>query len=289
MYWFHALLVTVFAFLASTDSLSAAAHSGQRKTGLTKSSTTAIVSNAKRSLRFNDKENGVVGGEDIIEGRGGGKLSDYFGRFGGMKSKMLQWARAGKSDDFSNKNYKHNKQFQEALLDISLKKMTSTSEIWRRMGFEKLKTIDDVYAAHATDAFQLYMRYARHFDDAALKNNVKHKTPIPVISDDVTYAEATARISRWRLDDRPADYVKAALRLDNLSPAALLERQYFDLYVIFLKSKTNRMFSAGESKEKVESFVKTALNLNSMSPEDIPTTIGKYYSYLLVPKARTLD
>ncbi|EEY55776.1 secreted RxLR effector peptide protein, putative [Phytophthora infestans T30-4] len=104
MYWFHALLVTVFAFLASTDSLSAAAHSGQRKTGLTKSSTTAIVSNAKRSLRFNDKENGVVGGEDIIEGRGGGKLSDYFGRFGGMKSKMLQWARAGKSDDFVIEN-----------------------------------------------------------------------------------------------------------------------------------------------------------------------------------------
>ncbi|EEY55773.1 secreted RxLR effector peptide protein, putative [Phytophthora infestans T30-4] len=77
MHLCRALLVTVFAFLASTDSLSAAAHSGQIERSLTKSSTTAIASE-QRSLRLNDKANGMVGGEDTIEGRGGGKLSDYF-------------------------------------------------------------------------------------------------------------------------------------------------------------------------------------------------------------------
>ncbi|KAI9984546.1 hypothetical protein PInf_005904 [Phytophthora infestans] len=246
----------------------------------------------------------MVGSEDIIEGRGGGKLSDYFGKSGGMKKKMLHWARAGKADDFvienlnlkglsghalkSNKNYKHFEQFQEALLDISLKKMTPTSDIWRRMGLEKLKTIDDVEAAQSTDAFLLYVRYARHFDAAALKNNIKHKTAIPVISDDVTFAEALARLTVWKMDDRPANYVKAALRLDNLSPTALLERQYFDLYVNFFKGKAIRMYRGGETKEDVDSFVKTALSLNSMPPENIPASIDRFYKFVLDPNALSL-
>ncbi|KAL3663404.1 hypothetical protein V7S43_011809 [Phytophthora oleae] len=234
------LLLTALALLISAD--------------FTASTAPRLNSNG-RALR-------VTKEEDDEERAGlAAKLSDLITKFSSKEQQVVRWADAQKTDEFVldafklkgltgdrlklNKNYKYFEQFKKIKesdqITAWIKAETSTSAVWRTSGLGNVRTIDEILAVEPTEAFQMYTRFLERYDSAVILKAHKAKTPIPVISDDLTWAEKTVRAANWVATGRSRAFAKAALGLDKLTPAELAKTKNFEFYLIFLHGRLAKL------------------------------------------------
>ncbi|KAK1943322.1 hypothetical protein P3T76_004718 [Phytophthora citrophthora] len=241
MHYCHVLLLTTLMLLVSADS--------------TASTALRLNSSDRRALR--------VTNENHIEERAGlgSKLTDLITKFSSKERQAVRFADAQKTDEFVleafklkgltgvrlklDKNYKYFEQFQKVKesnqITAWIKAETPTSAVWRTSGFGNVRTIDDILAVEPTEAFQLYSRFLERYDSAVILKAHKNKTPIPVISDDLTWAEKTVRVANWVGTNRSSAFAKAALGLDNLTPAEIMKAKNYEFYLMFLQGRLKQL------------------------------------------------
>ncbi|KAK1943321.1 hypothetical protein P3T76_004717 [Phytophthora citrophthora] len=251
MHYCHVLLLTTLMLLVSADS--------------TASTALRLNSSDRRALR--------VTNENHIEERAGlgSKLTDLITKFSSKERQAVRFADAQKTDEFVleafklkgltgvrlklDKNYKYFEQFQKVKesnqITAWIKAETPTSAVWRTSGFGNVRTIDDILAVEPTEAFQLYTRFLIQYDDAMTAKALRTNTPIPVISDDLTWAEKTVSVATWVGADRSRAFAKAALGLDNLTPAEMVKAKNFEFYYSFLHLRMKKFDRQGLITDEV--------------------------------------
>ncbi|POM72717.1 Secreted RxLR effector peptide protein [Phytophthora palmivora] len=161
------------------------------------------------------------------------------------RSQLKHWVDVGASDDIVMKElgltgqtgtalmgqqkYKRLQEFWANIEDTKINAMIddgiSTNKVWRQLGLDTL-SIEEL---KNSDRFLTYLRYATKYDDKIFWRN----DPLtgPVVFYDGTKEEKLVKVWIWAAADRPEDYVKSMLLLDNTPQDKLMENVYYAEFV----------------------------------------------------------
>ncbi|OWZ16919.1 RxLR effector protein [Phytophthora megakarya] len=257
--------------------------------------------NGRSSLRVNENDKTEKGPNDTYEERTSdifSKLLRWLDKILGKNRQMRRWADLGKSNDFVKQKLKlnglsgsaleqhRNYHLFENFIKITEAK-TSTSDVWKNLGLEKIKTWEDLVKAVETENVQVFLRYANSFDDRAIRNVNKENKPVPVISD-ASWTEKMARMMSWLVNGKSEEYVMKALGFNTLSRVELDTNKNSEVFLVFWFVKNKN--SLKSAKKETDVLLKKLLGLNNLLPGEIKRRRYETYVYLSeLIKNRKLD
>uniref|UniRef100_H3GN01 RxLR effector protein n=1 Tax=Phytophthora ramorum TaxID=164328 RepID=H3GN01_PHYRM len=216
----HVLLATVVTLLASTyaaaqTKISAVTSHSSPNLGeeLVRDRNGA---NNGRSLRVNANTAGATWLEKL-----------------GKHAKVFWWLETEKTDDYvlkalnlkelrgsdltKNANYKYFLKFAKKAesyrLNKWVRKKFSTYQVWKELGLQKVRTVEQLNQIRNTKEFGIYKRFVNEFDDDVLRSVAGYNPPKVVVDRGAPKAEMTARVEIMAEAKRPMVYAKLALGL----------------------------------------------------------------------------
>ncbi|KAL4115161.1 hypothetical protein PRIC2_014055 [Phytophthora ramorum] len=252
----HVLLTTVVTLLASTYAVA---------------QTKILAVTTQSSPNWGDQlardRNGASNGRSLRVGTNTVEERVKWMEKLGKNAKVLWWLETEKTDDYvlkvlklkglrgsdltKNANYKYFLKFKKRAennrLNEWLGKDFTTYQVWKELGMQEFRTVDELNQIRTTKAFGLYERYVNKFDDYVVRfMKAGYYPPKVMVDRGATGAEMTARVEIMAKAKRSESYAKLALGMTVpgkpmvvLKGEALKKHDDYEYFVLFLAEAKN--------------------------------------------------